>query len=156
MLALALACRREPAEPAVRLSATVMRAAPDTIRFSTDAIARRCAGQANAVVLEGASVTGSGMLVLLRHDSIRSDTYPVALLGDSVTVPAAQVATRYVVGDVAHGFALDSGAVVLERDGASLAARVAGRGLDGTARITLQAEFSGVALGTDTASCQFQ
>jgi len=154
---LLLGCHREPPEPRVRLRAMVIRPDPDTIRFSSGAIARHCFG-ASATVLEAASMSGSGVLVMLRHDGrLTADTFALTALGDSTTIPGAHVAARYVVPDVAHGFALDSGSVVVHGNAESaISARVTGRGLEGTVRLLLDAEFSGVPFAPDSASCRFE
>lgn len=163
LLALGAACGPaagpEGGEPA-RLHATVVRPAsrppaPDTVRFAVPALARRC-GDGRSVLIEGASERGNGVLVLLRYgDSLAGGTYPVVTLGDSITPRGASVAVRYMMRDVAHGVALDTGAVDLEAMD-SLGARVGGSGLDGAVRVVLTAEFVGVPFAADTVSCRFQ
>jgi hypothetical protein len=154
---LLLGCHREPPEPPVRLRASVIRPDPDTIRFSSGAIARHCVG-ASATLLEAASTGGAGVLVMLRHDGgLTADTFALTALGDSMTIPGAHVAARYVMADVAHGFALDSGSVIVRGNTESeISARVTGRGLEGTLRLLLDAEFSGVPFAPDSASCRFE
>jgi hypothetical protein len=160
LLAVLLSCRGDGGSAApLRLRATVVRPQPDTIRFSTPAVARQCIG-GRGTLLEGAVIEGSGVLVLLRHaDSLAAGTYPLTPLGDSTTVPGANVAARFLVSDVSHGFALDSGSV--EVGGSAAAgwdARISGRGLEGVVRHTLDASFDGVphpAPG-DTVTCGFQ
>jgi hypothetical protein len=152
-----LACGDAPAEPPVRLRARVIRPESDTTRFATGAVARPCRGAMPATLLEGAATDGAGVLLLLRHgDALAPATYPLTALGDSTTAPGAQAAARYVVGDVAHGFALDSGTVAVTRDDATITARVAGRGLEGAVRLGLEAEFEAVPFGADSAACRLQ
>jgi hypothetical protein len=100
------------------------------------------------------------VLVLLRHaDSLVAGTYLLTPLGDSTTVPGAHAAARYIVSDVSHGFALDSGSVELGGSaGAGWDARVSGRGLEGVVRQDLDATFAGVPHPTagDSVICGFQ
>lgn len=122
-------------------------------------MARRCAG-GGGTLLEAAAIEGPGVLVLLRHaDSLVAGIYPLTPLGDSTTVPGANAAARYVVSEVSHGFALDSGSVEVSGSaGAGWDARVAGGGLEGVVRLALDATFAGVrhpAAG-DTVTCAFQ
>ena len=140
----------------LRLRATVVHAAPDTIRFAVPAAARRC-GDGRSLLLEGGGERGNGVLVLLRYgDSIAPGSFPVLALGDSLTVRGAAVAVRYLKGDVAHGLALDSGAVDLTAARESLTARVRGSGLESAVRTTLDAAFTGLPFGADTVPCRFQ
>lgn len=140
----------------LRLRATVVHPAPDTIRFAVPAAAQRC-GDGRSLLLEGAGERGNGVLVVLRYgDSIALGSFPLLALGDSLTPRGAAVAVRYMKGDVAHGLALDSGAVDLTAARDSLAARVRGSGLEGAVRIALDAAFTGLPLATDTVPCRFQ
>lgn len=159
LLVFIVSCNGDADSDAVRLQATIIRAHPDTVRFSAPAVARACAG-GRATLLEGASLQGPGVLVLLRHgDSLTAGAYPLTALGDSTTIPGAHVAARYILGDVPHGFALDSGTIDLEGNAAEgWDARVRGRGLEGTVRLGLEATFTGVpaAPAGDSVACAFQ
>lgn len=149
----------------LRLRATVVHpppssaVPPDTIRFAVPAVAHRC-GDGRSLLLEGAGERGNGVLVLLRFgDSLAPGVFPLTALGDSQTPRGAAVAVRYMVRDVAHGFALDSGAVeLLESRGGrdSVAARVGGAGLENAVRATLEAEYTAVPVAADTVSCRYR
>jgi hypothetical protein len=155
LLALAAACGGE-APPTLR--ATVVRPQQDTIRFTVPAAARGCSG-GRALLLEGVDERGDGVLVRLRYgDSLSAGPVPLIALGDSVTTRGANVAVRYMKGDVAHGLALDSGAIDLTATRGALAARVRGSGLEGGGRVALEAAYTDVALprSADTIPCRFQ
>ncbi|HEV8264311.1 MAG TPA: hypothetical protein VGQ06_05125 [Gemmatimonadales bacterium] len=149
----------------LRLRATVVHpppssaVPPDTIRFAVPAVAHRC-GHGRSLLLEGAGERGNGVLVLLRYgDSLTPGVFPVIALGDSLTLRGAAVAVRYMIRDVAHGLALDSGTVELRdlrgaRD--SVAARVGGAGLESAVRVTLEAEYAAVPFAADTVPCRYR
>ncbi|HEV8305538.1 MAG TPA: hypothetical protein VGQ25_11285 [Gemmatimonadales bacterium] len=153
--------REDGAEPA-RLHVTVVRPlapaspAPDTIRFAVPALARRCR-DGRSLLLEGTGERGEGGLVLLRYgDTLAAGSFPLLLLGDSTTPRGAAVAVRYLRGDVAHGVALDSGAVELHANRDSVGARVRGTGLEGGVRVGVDAEYAGVRFTADTVPCGFE
>jgi hypothetical protein len=169
--------RDQPFEQPVRLEARIIRAPfpahpkPDTINFAVPAVARRCP-QGRAVLLEGAAESGNGLLALLRWptpplppapDSVAppppspppAGSFPMITYGDSLTPRGARVSVRYMMGDVAHGFALDSGAVELERTGAALSGRVRGASLENTIHVSLDARFHDVAFAADTGRCRW-
>ena len=132
-----------PGEPA-RLDATVLRPLFDTLHFVVPAISHHCTG-GGGLLLEAANESGNGVLVLLRYrDSLAVGTVPLIALGDSVTPRGANVAVRYMKGDIAHGVSLDSGAVDVTAAGDLLAARVRGSGLESGQRIGVAASYAGV------------
>jgi hypothetical protein len=90
-------------------------------------------------------------------DSLTAGRFPLIAIGDSLTPRGANAATRYMKGDVAHGVALDSGAVDLTAAGAALGARVRGSGLEGSVRVAVEATYDGVPRPTpgDTVPCRF-
>jgi hypothetical protein len=134
----------------------VVRAQRDTVRFATPAVARPCRG-GRSLLLEGASELGQGVLVLIRYgDALDAGPYPLLLLGDSISPRGADVAVRYVTGEQSHGFALDSGTVELRPGRDSVGARVLGTGLEGRARVALDAEYSGLPFAADSVPCGFQ
>ena len=60
-----------------------------------------------------------------------------------------------MIGDVAHGVTLDSGAVTVERTAAAWNVTASGTGLEGAAgRVTVQVTFTGVRPGPDTVPCE--
>lgn len=165
ILALAAACGGDQS-PSLR--ATVVRPPHDTIHFAVPAAAHRCSdgggeGGGRSLLVQGADERGNGALVRLRYgDSLASGPVPLIALGDSITPRGANVAVRYMKGDVAHGFSLDSGAVDLtatgKRGGAALAARVRGSGLEGGVRVAAEVTYAGVPRpsATDSVPCRFQ
>ncbi len=159
MLALAAACGGAAPDGERQLAATVVRRAgsrADTIRFAVPAVARRCADE-RALLLEGVDHLGNGVLVLLRGaEAPAPGTYPVTVPGDSTTRPAAQVAVRYMLREVAYGFALERGSVALTAAGSSFAARVTGAGVESAFQDTITAEYAGVPVDADTVPCGYQ
>jgi hypothetical protein len=143
------------------LRATVAHPQSDTIRFAVPAEAHRCS-DGRSLLLQGAGEGGNGVLVRLRYrDSLASGPFPLIALGDSITPRGANVAVRYMKGDVAHGLALDSGGIDLTVTGDALAARVRGSGLDIGVRVAVEAVYAGVPIppplsAGDTVPCRFQ
>jgi hypothetical protein len=133
----------------------------DTIHFAAPAAALGCS-DGRSLLLQGAGEHGNGVLVRLRYsDSLGPGSFPLMALGDSITPRGANVAVRYMKGDVAHGLALDSGGVDLTATGDALAARVRGSGLEGGVRVAVDAAYAGVPLPPppptgDTVPCRFQ
>jgi hypothetical protein len=126
------------------------------VRFEAPASADRCGvAGAGGVVLHGAS-GGNGVLVWLRQrDSLPSGDWPVLQRTDTVTARGAIVGARFMISEVAHGVPLDSGAVAVTRAGSGISAHVRGSGLEVAAagRVSVDAAFDAVALGSDTVSC---
>jgi hypothetical protein len=155
ILALAVACGGDRS-PSLR--ATVLRPQHDSVSFAVPAVARACS-DARSLLLEGADEHGNGVLVRLRYgDSLVPGPFPLIALGDSITPRGASVAVRYMKGDVAHGLALDSGAVDLTTTGDALTARLHGSGLEGGVRVATDAAYVGVRRpsSADTISCRSQ
>src|SRR2546425_7033941 len=95
----------------------------DTIRFALPANMYRCAGE-KSVLLEAASPEGSGVLLRVRYrDSLVSGSYPVAVPGDTAAVAAAIVAGCYFIPDTPPGVVVDTGNVLVRRDGGNVRAR---------------------------------
>jgi hypothetical protein len=159
IVALAVSCGgggMSAGEPA-RLQATVARPLFDTLHFAVPAAAHHCAGR-KALLLEAANEQGNGVLVLLRYgDSLGVGPVPLIALGDSITPRGANVAVRYMKGDIAHGVSLDSGVVDLTAAGDVLAARVRGSGLETGQRIFVDATYAGVRRPSpgDTVPCGY-
>lgn len=125
--------------------------------FALGAAARGCSG-GRALLLQAADERGNGVLVQLRFgDSLVAGRFPLIALGDSITPRGANVATRYMKGDIAHGFALDSGAVDLTAAGSALSARVRGSGLEGAVRVAVEATFDDLPRPApgDTVPCRY-
>jgi hypothetical protein len=153
--ALLTCCSGGTESPPQRLGATVIRPPKDTVGFALPATAHHC-DDGLSLLLEAATPLGNGVLVRLRHgDSLISAAYPVIAPGDYST-RGAQVAVRYMLRDVAHAFAVDSGSVEVQLTRRALDARVRGSGLDGFVRTPVTAEFKGVPLAADTVPCRYQ
>ena len=134
----------------------------DTVRFDTPASAGRCGrgaggnGGGTGVLIRGTQA-GNGVLVWLRSgDSLAPGDFPLLERADTVAARGAVVAVRYMLGDVAHGFWADSGAVSVDRraDRLTIAARGSGLELGAAARTSLVASFGSIRIGADTVSCQ--
>jgi hypothetical protein len=95
------------------------------------------------------------VVVWLRtRDSLVSGTWQLLQRGDTVSPRGATVGARFMVGDVAHGVALDSGAVVVARTGGAFSVTASGTGLEVAAgRVTVDASFDAVPIEPDTVSC---
>jgi hypothetical protein len=117
----------------------------------------RCGySQPGGMLLQG-SEGGNGVLVWIRSgDSIAAGEFPLLARGDSSSTHGATVAVRYMIGDLAHGFTLDSGGVSLSSGGGALSAVARGSGVEvgGRGRVALEASFTSVPLGSDTVPCQ--
>ncbi|MGH7568824.1 MAG: hypothetical protein ACREL9_07630 [Gemmatimonadales bacterium] len=144
-----------------RLQVVVTRLERDTVRFEAEAAASPCkagpSGRAGGALLLQGVAQGNGMLVWLRFDdSLAPGEYGPLSRGDTAAPRGAIVATRYTIGGVAHGFVLDSGALVLERAGSRLTGRVAGGGVElgGVGRTRLDARFERVPHESDSVMCE--
>lgn len=149
-------CGARDREP-LRLQATVAFPPRDTIRFSLPAVSHRCR-DGHSLLLEAADPQGYGVLARLHFgDSLIAGSYPIAAPGDSVTIPASQVAVRYLLRDVSHGFAVDSGSVSLQRDGRTVTAHIRGSGLENAIRTPTWIDFRDVPLSPppDTVPCTY-
>ena len=139
------------------MHALVTRAPKDTVRFDAPARASRCGGAPTSGVLLQGAEGGNGVVAWLRGlDSSLTGSWPLLQRGDTVSPRGATVAVRFMVGDIAHGAPLDSGAVqVRERAGVlNVVARGAGLETAGAARVSLEATFEAVPLGADTVPCR--
>ena len=159
IVALGVACSGggTAADEPVRLRATIVRPHADTVAFAVPAAAHRCSG-GPSLLLQATDERGNGVLALLRRgDSLATGSFPLIALGDSITPRGANVAVRYMQVDMAHGLSLDSGAVDLTATGDALTARVQGSGLEGGARVKVEATYAGIPLPPpgDTVPCRF-
>lgn len=108
------------------------------------------------LVVQGAAGQ-SGVIVWLRYrDSLTSGAWPLVQRGDTVAARGAVVGARFLVTDLAHGVALDSGGVRVSKTGRDLTIVVRGSGLEalGASRAGLEATFDAVPLGEDTVMCR--
>jgi hypothetical protein len=138
--------------------ALVTRPPKDTLRFEAAAEASRCTGGGGGAVVQGMR-EGNGVLVWLRFaDSLGAGDWPLLQRGDTVSPRGAVVAARFQAGGSAHGVALDSGVVTVtpHPDGLAVAARGSGLEVGGAGRVSLDAEFRGLALRADTVACRPQ
>jgi len=156
---LGAACGRAP-EQVSRVRARVAPPHRDTIRFDAPARAKRCSGGPGraGLLLQGSS-EGNGVVVWLRGsgaDSLAGGPWPLLQRGDTVSPHGATVGVRYMMSDVAHGLALDSGAVEVRQTGGAITLIARGTGMETMAagRVALEASFDAVPLETDTLSCR--
>lgn len=129
----------------------------DTILFAAEALAHRC-GAGQDLVLEGVN-GGNGALVWLRSGgSVAAGGYSLLAPRDTVSLRGAAVSVRYMTGDMAHGFSLDSGSVAVTERGNRLAARVRGSGLEteGGLRVGVAATFARLPVAAETVACRVQ
>jgi hypothetical protein len=135
------------------MRARVTRPPKDTLRFTASATASRCA-RGGGVILQGVT-GGNGVMVWLRTpDSVAAVTWPVLQRGDTVSPRGATIAARYLLGDIAHGAAMDSGSVTVTRSGRALTIRASATGLEvPIGRVGLEVTFDAMAVGSDTVSC---
>lgn len=92
-------------------------------------------------------------------ESLASGEFPLLARADSLSTRGATVAVRFMVGEIAHGVTLDSGAVTVTAVDSALGARVRGSGVDvlgaGPAgRVSADASFESVPLDPDTVRCE--
>ena len=109
-------------------------------------------------MLQGSN-EGNGVVVWLRGsgaDSPAGGPWPLLQRGDTVSPLGATVGVRYMMSDVAHGLALDSGAVEVRQTGGAITLVARGTGMETMAagRVALEASFDAVPLETDTVSCR--
>lgn len=155
---LGVACGRAP-EQVSRVRARVAPPHRDTIRFEAPARAKRCSGGPGTGLLLQGSSEGNGVVVWLRGsgaDSLAGGPWPLLQRGDTVSPRGATVGVRYMMTDVAHGLALDSGAVEVRGTGGTITLVARGSGMETAAagRVGLEASFDSVPLETDTVSCR--
>lgn len=132
---------------------TITRPPNDTSRLALPGTARPCGG-GNAILLQGISPDGEGIVVRLRfHDSLRAGAYPLRGPGDTTT-PGSIAAIRYLVRDVPHAFVLDSGVFDITRDRNSVTARARSSGLENAVRVRAAIEFRDVPVSGDTVPCR--
>lgn len=156
--ALGAACGSAPTgQKAAIVRALVVRAPKDTARFTAPALASQCAGGIGHGVLLRGSSGGNGAIVWLRTlDSLTMGTWPLLQRGDTVSPRGATVGVRFMIGDIAHGVALDSGEVTVSALHPTVTLRIRGAGLAvaGAGRVTADVAFDAVPVGTDTVSCR--
>ncbi|MGE5803653.1 MAG: hypothetical protein ACM358_15510 [Gemmatimonadota bacterium] len=146
---------REPKPAPLRLDAMIAFPPEDTIRLSLPATSSWC-NDRHSVLLEALDPEGSGVLVRLRYrDSLTSDSLPIVLPDDTAAVPAAIVGIRFFVHDTPHSYSLDSGSVLLQRQGTSIRVSAAGIGVESAIRVHAQLDSRDVPLGTDTVPCTY-
>ncbi|HEV2750437.1 MAG TPA: hypothetical protein VGV12_07940 [Gemmatimonadales bacterium] len=138
--------------------ALVIRAPKDTVHFTAPALASQCVGGSGHGVLLRGSSGGNGAIVWLRTaDSLApGGTWPLLQRGDTVSARGATVGVRFMLGDIAHGVALDSGDVTVSavHPAVTLTVRGAGLAVAAAGRVTAEVAFEAVPIGTDTVSCR--
>jgi len=144
------------AEDPIRVQGMVAFPPKDTVRFALPATMHRCTDR-RSILLQGFNPEGNGVLARLRfRDSLTSGPYPITSLGDTITAPSANAALRYMLRDVPHEFAFDTGGAQVRRDGNKLGVRITGSGIENAIRTPARIEFRDVPLATDTMSCNYQ
>ena len=139
--------------PAGRIEATIVRPPQDTARLELPGPAQRC-GDGHAVLLQGISPDGQGVLVRLRFaDSLVSGAYPLRGPGDTTT-PGSIGAIRYQVRDVTHSFELDSCAFEVTRGRNEISARATTSGLENAVRVHATVEMRDLPILSDTIPCR--
>lgn len=155
LIALGLVACGQSGVAALGRARVVFTGKPDTARFEVPVVAQTCAGGAG--VLVHGEQRGDGLLVWLRG-GVPPDTGTYVLLtrGDTVTTRGAMVTMRFMVGDVAHGFALDDGAATVVRVVPALELHVSGRGLEMSppGQRSAEVDFLHVSIDPDTISCR--
>lgn len=141
------------------MRALVIRAPKDTVRFTAPALASLCVGGIGHGVLLRGSSGGNGAIVWLRTaDSLAPGAriWPLLQRGDTVSSRGATVGVRFMLGDIAHGVALDSGDVTVStlRPAVTLTVRGAGLAVAAAGRVTAEVAFDAVPIVTDTVSCR--
>ena len=150
---------RQPGDD--RVSVRVQYTPRDSTPFAAAARFHRCSGAGRGFVLDGTD-KGNGILVWLRTpDSTAAGTYQILSRWDTMTARGAVVAIRFVIGDAAHGLALDSGTVVATaaRGAAGgVSAQIVGAGLEAEdgRKVHAEARFGATAMGPDTLNCAAQ
>lgn len=155
LVALAAAACGTPTDPTgtgrvrIALSGT-----PDTLRFEVAVVAAKC-GNGAGVLVHGER-RGQGLLVWLRGgEQPDTGTYPLLSRGDSTAPRGAIASVRYMVGDVAHGFALDDGVAIVARAIPPLRLQVRGHGVETAVAGQRSGELvlEDVTLAPDTVPC---
>ena len=158
MAALSVACGSAPPDQrAAVVRALVVRPPKDTVRFTVPAIASQCVGGIGHGLLVRGSSGGNGAILWLRTpDTLATGSWVLLQRGDTVSPRGATVGVRFMVGDVAHGVALDSGEVTVTvlRPAVTLMVRGAGLAVLAAGRVTAEVAFDGVPVGADTVSCR--
>lgn len=145
----------EPEQAPLRLDAMIAFPPKDTLRLSLPARTVWC-GDGHSLLIESLSPEGSGLLVRLRYrDSLTSDSVPIVIPWDTAATPAAVVGVRFSLHDVPHGYSLDSGRVLVQRDGSRVRVTGAGVGVESAIRIRVELTSRDVPIGTDTVPCGF-
>lgn len=154
---IALACgaacgERAPARGSIGITVSRPQLAP--VVLAVPARAHPCAGGDGQVITGVADM--QGMLVwLVPGGGPDTGAFTVNRGADSVPGRHARVSLRYLAGDLAHSFALDSGTVRVRLDAAGLAGTVGGAGFDAaeTVRPLVEAVFQGVPVLADSEPC---
>ncbi|HTR77383.1 MAG TPA: hypothetical protein VMH39_04710 [Gemmatimonadaceae bacterium] len=102
---------------------------------------------------------GDGVLIWLRNPGAAiAGEYPILARGDSTTPRGAAMSVRFMVGEIARGFGVDSGLVQITTAGARISATVRGSGVDYSAgqRVSLAGSVVSLPSSGDSVSCRVQ
>ena len=141
------------------MRALVTRPPKDTVRFTALAVASQCVGGTGHGLLVRGSSGGNGAILWLRTpDTLAAGKWPLLQRGDTVSSRGATVGVRFMMGDVAHGVALDSGEVTVTalRPSVTVVVRGAGLAVSAAGRVAAEVAFDAVPVGADTVSCRFR
>ena len=111
-----------------------------------------------AIALTGVD-GGNGVLILVRTGKGPAvGDYSIVVRGDSTSSRGAMMSTRFMLGEIARGFGLDSGKITVTVAGSRVSATARGSGLDYSAgqRVNLAASATALPMSNDTASCRVQ
>jgi hypothetical protein len=106
-----------------------------------------------SLLLQAISPEGSGFTVRLRYgDSLAFGAYAITAMNDT-TEHIALAAVRYLVHQVVHMFALDTGTVDLRRHAGKISAHVEGHGVENAALVSTIADYSDLAIEPQSTPC---
>ncbi|HUK22402.1 MAG TPA: hypothetical protein VLV45_12725 [Gemmatimonadales bacterium] len=128
----------------------------DSAEVAIRAAAYPCRGAVGRL-LTGAE-GGNGILIWVRNRGGAAGDYPILARGDSTTPRGATVSVRFMVGEIARGFGLDSGLVQITTAGSRLNATLRGSGIDYSVgqRVSLVGSVAALPSSSDSVSCKVQ
>lgn len=153
-LAIGAGCRGQSAKSGV-VRVTVVGLDSTRTELTVPVTATRCT-EGMGLLITGVS-DRQGMLVwVATAGGADSGGFPLSAAGDSLLARHARASLRYLADERPHALALDSGTVLLARDGGVLRGTLTGSGLDPSAghRPLVRAEIRGVPISADSEPCR--